>query len=66
MKKHKKMWALIKALLVYLLIFSAVMVLVTLKIGYEMGTLISMTFSVIGIELVAMMVKRLMDDRRDK
>lgn len=66
MKKHRKMWSLIKVLLVYLLLFTISMVCVTLKLGYEMTTLISMTFSVIGVELVVMMVKRLLDDRGKK
>lgn len=66
MKKHRKMWSLIKVLLVYLLLFTIAMIYVTIKVGYEMSTLISMTFSVIGIELVVMMVKRLLDDRGKK
>lgn len=66
MKKHRKMWSLIKVLLVYLLLFTIAMVCVTLKLGYEMTTLISMTFSVIGVELVVMMIKRLLDDRGKK
>lgn len=66
MKKHRKMWNIIKILLAYLLLFTIAMVCVTLKLGYEMTTLISMTFSVIGVELVVMMIKRLLDDRGKK
>lgn len=65
-KKHSKMWLLIKLIIIYLIVLTAVCLYMTAKFSFEPSTIISMNFTVFGVELCAMMVKRIMDDRNNK
>lgn len=62
--KNNKMWWLVVALLLYLLFFSVACLNIFITVGAEPSTLIERTFTVIGLELVVLMVKKLMDNHR--
>ena len=63
--KNRKMWFLVKCICLYLVCFSEACMLLAFKTHYEPETLIQMTFTVFGVELAAMMIKKILDNWKE-